>query len=535
MERNYLSCAHEVTTALLTVPSVQDARVNTCTGQASLTYKGVLIELGKIAKRTTDLTVVGSSDEAPKLLVGVEILNTSCTALGTVFDVQYDPTMTWLKFPKKYNIFLRTPISFILCILLLVFAWAPIKPHPIVYAAVSLFLATYRFMSADLSHSRHGCPRYTLLYDPKYNFLCHLCGTSHGPRFSTLFFETPTFLLTLISINELIGALCPVGLVGRFGQVIRADLTQANDELRISNTLVPTDGIVIRGNTIAEISELAAHLEELRVRNEGSNYAVLGALQCTIVVLVLLRLERECCSELRLDMPKDTAVAVFDKTGTLTLCLRLLSQIPHPRVPTGLSPDKARSISGKASKGRCPTEFSSAAVAQADPLYAVIIANALTMFAVTSDGKLIAFFGLADLPPPSAQAAVQLPQAQGIEVHIASGDAAPVVQARAGGAARRLARVRARRMTACGESHTRVRAAGGGSCSSGKRRGDTPALAVTDVARATADIALLAPDVARALAARVHQLCVGVRLQPLCGAPHGECVCAHPARASAKW
>ncbi len=104
------SYAHKVTTALLTIPSV---RVNTCTGRASL--KEGLIEPGKISKRTAELTgyacvvdpaqvegrhrilhialstVVGSSDKVPKLPLGGEILNTSCTASGTVLDVQLMP------------------------------------------------------------------------------------------------------------------------------------------------------------------------------------------------------------------------------------------------------------------------------------------------------------------------------------------------------------------------------------------------------------------------------------------------------------
>jgi len=86
-------------------------------------------------------------------------------------------------------------------------------------------------------------------------------------EFNTPFFGTPTLLLTLISIGELIGTYArrratstlgslgtqqsdDVQLVSSDGSVtvIHADLTQANDVLRVSaNTLVPTDGIIIRG------------------------------------------------------------------------------------------------------------------------------------------------------------------------------------------------------------------------------------------------------------------------------------------------
>ena len=37
--------------------------------------------------------VAGSSEKVPKLLLGVEILNTSCTTFGMVLDVQYDASM----------------------------------------------------------------------------------------------------------------------------------------------------------------------------------------------------------------------------------------------------------------------------------------------------------------------------------------------------------------------------------------------------------------------------------------------------------
>jgi len=46
------SCEGKVTTALLTIPSVQNVRVHTFTGQASLTYKERIIEPGKITELT---------------------------------------------------------------------------------------------------------------------------------------------------------------------------------------------------------------------------------------------------------------------------------------------------------------------------------------------------------------------------------------------------------------------------------------------------------------------------------------------------
>jgi copper chaperone CopZ len=236
------SCAHKVTTALLTIPSVQDVRVNSFTGQASLTYKEGIVEPVNIAKRTAKFTgyacVVDSSqlegrhrilrialpaaarsfDKVRNLPLGVEILNTSCTTPGTVLDVQYDASAigprtvvdsfaavggsflppsnsnAGLQASKElYNLFVRTLISFILSIPVLVFAWAPIEPHrirrhlsvpcdlhPDLCRRTSIFYSfPFPFPAA---YSRHGYPRYTLLYNRIYFLLCRLCRTSHGPR-----------------------------------------------------------------------------------------------------------------------------------------------------------------------------------------------------------------------------------------------------------------------------------------------------------------------------------------------------------------
>ena len=335
------SCARKVTTALLTIPSVQNVKVNSFTGQASLTYKEGIIEPGKIAKRTTELTgyacevdsaqlegrhrllrialpaVTGSessASEVPKLPFGVEILNTSRTTSCTVLDVQYDALIigprtvvdsfatvggTFLPPLKSiaslqaakdiHNLVVRTLISAILCIPVLVFAWAPIDPHPTVYGGISLFLATciqicaggplystaFRslFLQRTLDTDALVVLSSTIAY--AFSFVAYVIQVS-GHGFNTPFFETPTLLLTLISLGKLIsayarrratsaldslGTLQPdyVQLVSSDGSftVIHADLTQTNDVLRVSaNSLVPTDGIIIVGTTQVDESAL---------------------------------------------------------------------------------------------------------------------------------------------------------------------------------------------------------------------------------------------------------------------------------------
>jgi P-type E1-E2 ATPase len=236
---------------------------------------------------------------------------------------------------------------------------------------------------------------------------------------------------------------------------------------------------------------------------------------------------------------------VFDKTGTLTLgqmtivearitrqdavgtilafvsksshpvsrsiAKYLLETYPHCEAPSlvkvhgkGL---ETMTLNGVLIRGGSPSWLG----LQADPLYYAMMAKALTMFAVTFDGELVAFFGLADLPRPSAHAAVELLQRQGIQVHIVSGDAAPVVRALAEqlGIPREYAHggcLPAEKVAHVNE----LQAAGEKVLFIGDGTNDTLALAAadvsvamsggTDAARDTADIVFLASDLARALA-----------------------------------
>jgi Cd2+-exporting ATPase len=240
---------------------------------------------------------------------------------------------------------------------------------------------------------------------------------------------------------------------------------------------------------------------------------------------------------------------MFDKTGTLTFgkltvveahilredvvgtIFALVSESPHPvakavaehlgaaypQVAAVPLSNKVQSITGQGLevthdgiqvRGGSPSWLG----LQNELLYSVMMQKALTMFAVTFRSEVVAFFGLSDVPRPSARAAVELLQSQGIQVHIVSGDAPPVVHALAkelgvpsvytfGGC---LPRVKAARVRVLQEAGARVMFVGDGT-------NDTPALAAadigvamgsgTDIARSAADVVFLAPDPARALAA----------------------------------
>jgi P-type E1-E2 ATPase len=238
---------------------------------------------------------------------------------------------------------------------------------------------------------------------------------------------------------------------------------------------------------------------------------------------------------------------VFDKTGTLTLghmgvveayiiredaigiILALVSQDSHPvaravakylrttypDIPAVSLAGQVQSFPGKGLemtindvlvRGGSPIWLD----LQTELLYSFMTRNALTMFAVTIDKKVVGFFGLADSPRPSAATAIEILNQRGVQVHIASGDAQPVVRA----LANRLGIPHERAVGDClpakKVAYIRALQANGARVMFiGDGTNDTPALAAadisvamssgTDVARSAADIVFLAPDLARAL------------------------------------
>ena len=259
-------------------------------------------------------TNTGLPPECLVLPLGVIILRTRRTEFSIVFDVQYDaaliqpsaaldvfvplggsflppPRLTATQVAEDIaSLLRRSPISTILSIPVIVFSWAPLKPHPIIYDAISLLLATCIpvYVAAPLYTSAF----YTLImqHDIDMDVLVAFSSTVAyifslvayimqvaGHEFSTPFFETATLLLTLITLRNLISAYSrgrATSVLDRLGSlqpaseqmvsadgttivVTHVDLVQPHDILRVSlNTLIPTDGIVLRGLTQVDESAL---------------------------------------------------------------------------------------------------------------------------------------------------------------------------------------------------------------------------------------------------------------------------------------
>jgi Cu2+-exporting ATPase len=251
----------------------------------------------------------------PILPPGVVILKASRTESGVVFEVQYDAAVIQPRSvldifgplggsflpPSKPNanapvntevtsLFRRTVISAVLSIPVLVLSWAPVQPHPIVYGAICLFLATCiqfgvgaplyytAFLTLFVQHILDMDVLVTLSCTIAYVFsLVAYAAQVAGHEFSTPFFETPTLLITLLTFGELISAysrrrvtsaldgldtLQPdlvqmVSADGATAATTHVDLVQPHDVLRVApNTLIPTDGIVLQGWTQVDESAL---------------------------------------------------------------------------------------------------------------------------------------------------------------------------------------------------------------------------------------------------------------------------------------
>jgi cation transport ATPase len=343
------SCAIRVTKALNTIPSVTQPKVNAFAAEATLMYDMGTISPEDIAQRVTGLTgftckfeqdlreedlmrilwvSVPTKWDDNELPNGVSIKSRKLTNnKGNLLEVQYDSTViqprdvvaafeSWdgeyvplehVREPSQaskdlWGLLRRTALSAIATIPILVFAWAPLPKHPIIYGSISLALATFvqfyialplyrsSFRSLFLQHVLDmdllvaGSTSIAYIYSViSFGFL------AAGKPFDESFFETSALLVTLIMLGRLMSAFARrrttsaldavdalqvrmANLVENGGvRPIPAELVHVGDIIQVSpDSTIPTDGVLRNGFTQVDESSLTGESKPVE-KQKGSN------------------------------------------------------------------------------------------------------------------------------------------------------------------------------------------------------------------------------------------------------------------------
>ena len=349
------SCAVRVTKALNTIPSVTRPKVNAFAAEATLMYDIGTISPDEVAHRVTGLTgfickfeqdlreedlmkvlwvsvpIKWDDNELPS---GVAIKGRKLTkSKGNLLEVQYDSTIIqprdvvaafepWdgeyvpleqVREPSQASkdlllLLRRTILSAIATIPILVFAWAPLPKHPVLYGSISLALATFvqfyvalplyrsSFRSLFLQHvidmdllvagSTSIAYAYSII---SFGFL------AAGKPIDESFFETSALLVTLIMVGRLVSAFARrrttsaldavdalqvrmANLVENGGvRSIPAELVHVGDILQVSpDSTIPTDGVLRSGVTQVDESSLTG--ESKPVEKQRGSTLIAGTL-----------------------------------------------------------------------------------------------------------------------------------------------------------------------------------------------------------------------------------------------------------------
>ena len=349
------SCAVRVTKALNTIPSVTQPKVNAFAAEATLMYDIGTISPDEIAQRVTGLTGFTCKFEQElreedlmktlwvsvpikwddnELPIGVAIKSRKLTKnKGNLLEVQYDSTIIqprdvvaafepWdgeyvpldqVREPSQASkdlwlLLRRTVLSAVATIPILVFAWAPLPEHPILYGSISLALATFvqlyvalplyrsSFRSLFLQHVIDmdllvaGSTSIAYIYSIiSFSFLVA------GKPIDESFFETSALLVTLIMLGRLVSAFARrrttsaldtvdslqvrmVNLVENGGvRPIPAELVHVGDILQVSpDSTIPTDGVLRSGVTQVDESSLTG--ESKPVEKQRGSTVIAGTL-----------------------------------------------------------------------------------------------------------------------------------------------------------------------------------------------------------------------------------------------------------------
>ena len=349
------ACGVRVTKALNTIPSVKAPKVNTFAAEATLTYDAGTISPEEIAQRVTDLTGFICKFERDlrdddllktlwvsvpikwgdrKLPIGVLIRSQKLMKNKRhLLEVQYDPIMIQprdvvaafepcngehvpleqargpTQASKELRFFLwRTILSAIATIPILVFSWAPLPKHPILYSSISLALATFvqfyiafplyqtsfrslfiqRVIDMDLLVAGSTSIAYTYSII-SFGFLVAGKPIDHS------FFETSALLVTLIMVGSTVSAFASrrttsaldainalqvqmVNLIENGGvRSVPAELVHVGDILQVSpDSTIPTDGVILEGDTQVDESSLTG--ESKPVEKQRGSPVIAGTL-----------------------------------------------------------------------------------------------------------------------------------------------------------------------------------------------------------------------------------------------------------------
>ena len=349
------SCAVRVTKALNTIPSVTHPKVNAFAAEATLVYDIGTISPDEIAQRVTGLT--GFTCKFEQELREEDLLKTLWVSVpvkwddhdlpagvsiksrrpmkskGNLLEVQYDSTMVqprgvvaafepWdggyvpheqVREPNQASkdlwlLLRRTTLSAIATIPILIFAWAPLPKHPILYGSISLALATFvqfyialplyrssfrslfrqHIMDMDLLVAGSTSIAYTYSI-VSFGFLVA------GDPIDESFFETSALLVTLIMVGRTVSAVARrrttsaldavdalqvrmVKLVENGGvRSIPAELVHVGDILQVSpDSTIPTDGVIRKGATQVDESSLTG--ESKPVEKQKGSSVIAGTL-----------------------------------------------------------------------------------------------------------------------------------------------------------------------------------------------------------------------------------------------------------------
>ncbi|KAH7327628.1 E1-E2 ATPase-domain-containing protein [Rhizoctonia solani] len=358
------SCSPRVVRALNSLPSVGECHVDVFAGRATVTYHPDHVDTAEMTRHVTASTgfqcqivqdgPVGESDIPTRRMriqldqpmdekdletKGVRIVKEEQELIEVEYEVGLNPRDVLATFQVWGGVYLPpaqessidsaqrevlrllhyTTVSAVLCFPVLVFAWAPLPPHPTIYGGISLALTTLIQIYVARPIYVSGIRALTVQRTIDMDLLVAL-STGTAYLFSTIayafreagrpidhqgesYFETSALLVTLVMLGRLIAAyarrrstnavaqlvsmqvdqatlLLPTGET----QLIPTGLVHTNDILRLEpGDRIPTDGRVVKGE---------AHVDESSITGESAPVLKrAGAVLVAGTVLIGSRLE----------------------------------------------------------------------------------------------------------------------------------------------------------------------------------------------------------------------------------------------------